>query len=62
MVDRLAQHVEVAIVVDDIAWSPGMHRAWQALEIVLSGVSVSHGRKRFLIKAPHMARQQHALA
>ena len=63
MVDRLAQHVEVAIVVDDIAWSPGMHRAWQALRNRPEWrLSFSWKGRGFLIKAPHMARQQHALA
>lgn len=63
MVDRLAQHAEVAIVVDDIAWSPGMHRAWQALQHRPEWrVSFSWKGRGFLIKASHMAPQQHALA
>ena len=63
MVERLAEHADVAIVVDDIAWSPGMHRAWRALHRRPEWrVSFSWKGKGFLINAPHMAPQQHALA
>lgn len=63
MVDRLASHARVCIVVDDIAWSPGMHRAWHALQKRPEWrVSFSWRGRGFLVNAPHMAPQHHALA
>lgn len=63
MIDRLAPHVTVCIVVDDIAWSPGMHRAWQALQKRSEWrVTFSWKGRGFLVKAPHMASQHVALA
>ena len=63
MVDLLAPHVEVCVVVDDIAWSPGMHRAWQTLRNREEWrVSFSWRGRGFLLKAPHMRPQHHALA
>ena len=63
MVDALAQHASMGIVVDDIAWSPGMHRAWQTLQQRQEWpVSFSWRGRGFLMKAPHMAPQHHALA
>ena len=63
MVDRLAKHADVAIVVDDIAWSPGMHRAWQMLGNREEWrVSFSWRGRGFLVKAPHMHPQHRTLA
>ena len=63
MVDILAKHALVAIVLDDIAWSSGMHRAWEKLKQRPEWrVTMSWRGRGFLIKAPHMASQHHALA
>jgi len=62
MAQALAPHVEVCLVVDDIAWSAGMHRAWRALQSAPEWrVSFSWRGRGFLLKAPHMARQRFRL-
>ena len=59
----LAPHVGEVLVIDDIAWSPGMHRAWQALQARSEWrVSFSWRGRGFLLKAPHMKRQHFRLA
>lgn len=63
LADALAPHVEVCLVVDDIAWSPGMHRAWLALQDRPEWrVSFSWRGRGFLLKAPQMSRQKFCLA
>ena len=52
MVDALAQHASMGIVVDDIAWSPGMHRAWQTLQQRQEWPVVFVEGRGFLMKAP----------
>ncbi|MDG1674065.1 MAG: class I SAM-dependent methyltransferase [Flavobacteriales bacterium] len=62
MAQALAPHVEVCLVVDDIAWSAGMHRAWRVLQSAPEWrVSFSWRGRGFLMKAPHMARQRFRL-
>ena len=62
MAQTLAPHVEVCLVVDDITWSSGMHRAWLALQDEPEWrVSFSWRGRGFLLKAPHMARQRFRL-
>ena len=62
LVDKLAPHVQVALVVDDIAWSAGMHRAWLALQDRRQWrVSFSWRGRGFLLKAPHMKQQRFRL-
>ena len=62
MAQALAPHVEVCLVVDDIAWSAGMHRAWRALQNAPEWrVSFSWRGRGFLLKAPHMERQRFRL-
>ena len=59
----LAPHVDTVLVIDDIAWSSGMHRAWQALQARPEWrVSFSWRGRGFLLKAPHMNRQHFRLA
>ncbi len=59
----LVPHVCKVLVIDDIAWSPGMHRAWQALQVRPEWrVSFSWRGRGFLLKAPHMQRQHFRLA
>lgn len=63
LADRLAQHTTTALVVDDIAWSPGMHRAWRSLQQdVRWDLSFSWRGRGFLVKAPGMRRQKWRLA
>ena len=62
LVDKLAPHVQVALVVDDIAWSAGMHCAWLALQDRRQWrVSFSWRGRGFLLKAPHMKQQRFRL-
>ena len=59
----LAPHVELCLVLDDIAWSAGMFNAWQALkEDPTWRVSFTWRGRGFLLKAPHMERQHFRLA
>lgn len=63
LTDALASHVRHVMVVDDIAWSAGMHRAWRTLQDRPEWrVSFSCRGRGFLLKAPHMERQQFRLA
>lgn len=63
MVDALASHAVVGVVLDDIAWSQGMHRAWQTLRSRPEWrVAFSWRGRGFLIKSPHLSRQQLSLA
>lgn len=63
LANNLAKHTKTALVVDDIAWSPGMHRAWRALQQdVRWDVSFSWRGRGFLAKAPSMRRQKWRLA
>ena len=63
MVRALEKHVGVCIVVDDIAWSPGMHCAWETLKQLPEWrVSFSWRGRGFLLKAPHMTPQHLRLA
>ena len=58
LADRLSDHVKHCLVVDDIAWSVGMHRAWRELQSRGSwNVRVVWRGKGLLFKAPHMASQ-----
>jgi predicted O-methyltransferase YrrM len=58
----LEQHVGSCLVVDDIAWSPGMNRAWRALQgEEVWRVSFTWRGRGFLLKAPHMARERFRL-
>ena len=45
LVDALEKHVETALIVDDIAWSGDMHRAWLKLKSVRLGVWHFHGKE-----------------
>lgn len=63
LADELAAHVREVLVIDDIAWSQGMHRAWRALQLRPEWrVSFSWRGRGFLLKAPHMKRQHFRLA
>ena len=63
LVKALEPHTKVALVVDDIAWSREMHRAWQFLQSQpVWRVSFSWRGRGFLLKAPHMSRQQWRLS
>jgi len=63
LVSVLKTHVETCLVVDDIAWSAGMNRAWQALQDdEVWRVSFTWRGRGFLLKAPHMARAEFRLA
>lgn len=63
LVAALTPHVNTCIVVDDIAWSFGMHRAWRALKQAPEWDCVFSWRgKGFLVKAPGMAFQEWRLA
>ena len=55
LVDALAQRTKVGMIVDDVAWSSGMHRAWRSLQQRKEWrVSFSWRGRGFLVKAPHM--------
>ena len=59
----LEPYVHTCLVVDDICWSAGMHRAWRGLQDRPEWrVSFSWRGRGFLLKAPHMARQRFCLA
>jgi len=59
----LMPRIRLALVVDDIAWSSGMHRAWLELqEWEEWRVSFSWRGRGLLLRAPHMARQHVRLA
>ena len=63
LASTLEPHVKVGLVVDDICWSVGMHRAWRALQDRPEWrVSFSWRGRGFLLKAPHMERQRFCLA
>ena len=63
LVDALAPRVRHALVVDDIAWSDGMHEAWMAVQDSKDWrVSVVWRGRGILLKAPHMAKQRVCLA
>ena len=63
LVNALKARVGTCLVVDDIAWSAGMNRAWQALQDdEVWRVSFTWRGRGFLLKAPHMARAQFRLA
>ena len=63
MVDALASHAVIGVVLDDITWSPGMHRAWNALRSRSEWrVAFSWRGRGFLIKSRHLSRQQLSLA
>ena len=63
LIEALKCHVEVAVVLDDIAWSAGMHRAWKHLQDDPDWrVSFSWRGRGFLVKAPHMEPQRFRLA
>ena len=63
LIEALKSHVEVAVVLDDIAWSTGMHRAWKHLQDDPDWrVSFSWRGRGFLVKAPHMEPQRFRLA
>ena len=63
LVDALAQRTKVGMIVDDVAWSSGMHRAWRSLQQREEWrVSFSWRGRGFLVKAPHMERQAFRLA
>ena len=63
LVDALAPRVKHALVVDDIAWSRGMHEAWLAIQDSDDWrVSVAWRGRGILLKAPHMAKQHVRLA
>lgn len=63
LVDALAQRTKVGMIVDDVAWSSGMHRAWRSLQHREEWrVSFSWRGRGFLVKAPHMERQAFRLA
>lgn len=63
LVDALAPHVREVLVIDDIAWSHGMHRAWRELQSRPEWrVSFSWRGRGFLLKAPNMRRQHVRLA
>ena len=62
MVRALMPHVAQCIVLDDIAWSKGMHSAWTFLRKQPEWrVTFSWRGRGFLLKAPHMARQHFRL-
>ncbi|MGB2228746.1 MAG: hypothetical protein ACPHZB_04425, partial [Flavobacteriales bacterium] len=53
----------VAMVVDDIAWSRDMYRAWEELRMQNHWrVTFTWRGRGFLLKAPEMARQHLRLA
>jgi len=59
----LAPRVRIGVVVDDIAWTADMHRAWRRAQALPEWrVSVSWRGRGVLLKAPGMARQQVRLA
>lgn len=59
----LSARIRVALVVDDIAWSAGMHRAWLELRQWEEWrVSISWRGRGLLLRAPHMAEQHVRLA
>lgn len=63
LAEQLVPHVQEVLVIDDIAWSRGMHRAWQTLQDDSTWrVSFSWRGRGFLLKAPHMERQRFRLA
>ena len=63
LVDALAPRVRHALVVDDIAWSEGMHEAWMAVQDSEDWrVSVVWRGRGILLKAPHMVKQRVCLA
>ena len=63
LVDALAARTKVGMIVDDVAWSSGMHRAWRSLQQRAEWrVSFSWRGRGFLVKAPHMERQAFRLA
>jgi len=63
LADALAPHVREVLVIDDIAWSHGMHRAWRELQSRPEWrVSFSWRGRGFLLKAPHMRRQHVRMA
>ena len=63
LVKALSSRIRLALVVDDIAWSSGMHRAWLELrEWEEWRVSLSWRGRGVLLRAPHMAEQHVRLA
>ena len=59
----LAPRTAVAMVVDDIAWSRDMYRAWEELRMQDGWrVTFTWRGRGFLLKAPEMARQHLRLA
>ena len=59
----LAPRTAVAMVVDDIAWSRDMYRAWEELRMQdVWRVTLTWRGRGFLLKAPEMARQHLRLA
>ena len=63
LAEALMPRIRLALVVDDIAWSPGMHRAWlELLQWDEWRVSLSWRGRGLLLRAPHMARQHVRLA
>jgi len=63
LASALEPRVRTCLVVDDISWSPGMNRAWNALQDEPAWrVSFTWRGRGFLFKAPHMARERFRLA
>lgn len=63
LADALSSHISQVLVIDDISWSSGMHRAWRTLqERPEWRVSFSWRGRGFLLKAPHMERQRFQLS
>lgn len=63
MLAWLAPRVRVGVVVDDVAWTADMHRAWRRAQALPEWrVSVSWRGRGVLLKAPGMARQRVRLA
>ncbi len=59
----LAPRTAVAMVVDDIAWSRDMYRAWEVLRMQDEWrVTFTWRGRGFLLKAPNMARQHFNLS
>lgn len=63
LAEALAPRTAVAMVVDDIAWSQDMYRAWEMLRMQDEWrVTFTWRGRGFLLKAPEMARQHLRLA